>query len=73
MMMMMMINSSYLKKIFQTIIFAFFFLLELLVKKILYTAGQLILGPVTWRWGTPGRSGNPPVDIISQFNLIRFI
>ena len=32
----------------------------------------------TWRWGTPGRGGNPfrsgnsPLHIISHFNLIMF-
>ena len=35
-------------------------------------------GPFTWRWRTPGRwdnllwRGNPPVQIISHFNLISF-
>ena len=75
MMMVMMINSSYLKKFFfLENYFCLFFLLELLVKKIFdITAERLILGPVTWRWGTPGGSGNPPVHTISPFNLITFI
>ena len=29
-------------------------------------------GLFTWRWGTPGRRGNPSVYIISHFNLITF-
>ena len=31
-----------------------------------------IKGLCTWGWGTPGRWGNPPVLIISHFNLITF-
>ena len=31
-----------------------------------------IKGPFTWRWGTPGGWGNPPVHIISYFILIKF-
>ena len=27
-------------------------------------------GLFTWKWGTPGRWGNPPIHIISHFNLI---
>ena len=38
----------------------------------------LILGPFTWRWGTPGRWGNPlrwgnpPFHTISHFILVMF-
>ena len=30
----------------------------------------LPLRSLTWRWGTPGRWGNPPLHIISHFYLI---
>ena len=39
---------------------------------------KLIKGLFTWRWGTPGRCGNPlrwgnpPVHTISHFNVITF-
>ena len=29
-------------------------------------------GLFTWRWGTPVRWGNPPVHVISHFNLVTF-
>ena len=29
-------------------------------------------GLFRWRWGTPGRWGNPPVQIVSHFNVITF-
>ena len=32
----------------------------------------ILQGLFIWRWGTPGRWGNPPVHIISYFSLITF-
>ena len=32
----------------------------------------LTKGLFTWRWGTPGKWGNPPFHIISHFNFITF-
>ena len=29
-------------------------------------------GLFTWRWGYPVRRGNPPVHVISHFNLAMF-
>ena len=38
--------------------------------KALRTSAWETKGLFTWRWGTPGRWGNPPFRIISHFNLI---
>ena len=32
----------------------------------------ITMGLFTWRWGTAGRCGNPPVHITSHFNVITF-
>ena len=38
----------------------------------LYSCSGLPKGLFRWRWGTPGRWGNPPLHIISYFYLITF-
>ena len=35
-------------------------------------SNQRDLGPVYMEVGTPGRWGNPPIHIISHFNLVTF-
>ena len=42
------------------------------VKDSLNRSISLYVTSVIWRWETPGRWGNPPVHIISHFNLITF-
>ena len=37
-----------------------------------HTSAVKTKGLFTWRWGTPGRWGNPPFHIISYFILITF-
>ena len=37
-----------------------------------YDSSVFTTGVFTWRWGTPGRWGNPPVRITSHYNLITF-
>ena len=42
--------------------------------RLCYCISRDFKGLFTWRWGTPGafKWGNPPVHIISHFNLITF-